>query len=347
MTVSPLRAAVIGAGHMGNYHAQKLVTLDGVELVAVVDADLLRARAIAAKTSGAAYADYRELLSGLDCAFIATPTEHHHRIARDCLNAGVHVLIEKPITNTVAQARELVALAEQRGLVVQVGHAERFNAAFTAAQSHLQTPRYIEAHRLSPFRGRSTDIDVVLDLMIHDIDLTLALVAARETHAASSPPRENVSASSPPRENVSASSPPPVKELHAMGSRVLTDQVDIANARIAFANGCVATLTASRVSTKAMRKIRGFAPHLYVSVDCMNHSLTLGRTGEPAQGEAAIVVEDKQFDQKDSLLAQAQAFIDAVRGESAPRVSGADGVRALELALSIKEKVAQSMREFG
>ena len=322
-----LRAAVIGAGHMGNYHAQKLAALDGVELVAVVDADAARAQAIAQKTHSHAHSDYRELLSRLDCAFIATPTEFHHHIARDCLNAGVHVLVEKPIAKTVQQAQELVALAEQRALVLQVGHAERFNAAFTAAQAHLQRPRYIEAHRLSPFRGRSTDIDVVLDLMIHDIDLTLALVHARDKEP--------------------ASLPPPVKEVHAMGSRVLTDQVDIANARIAFANGCVATLTASRVSAKPMRKIRGFAPNLYVSVDCMNYSLTLGRTGDAAHGEAPIVVEEKQFDQKDSLLTQAQAFIAAVRNKSVPRVSGADGARALELALNIKDKVEQSMREFG
>jgi predicted dehydrogenase len=315
--IRTLRAAVIGAGHMGNYHAQKLAGMEGVELVAVIDPDGARAQSIADKVNSKAQSNYGTLLSGLDCAVIATPTEHHHRIARDCLQAGVHVLVEKPIANSVEQARELVALAQQRNLVLQVGHAERFNAAFTAAQAHLQTPRYIEAHRLSPFRGRSTDIDVVLDLMIHDIDLTLALVHA------------------------------PVKQVHAMGSRVLTDQVDIANARIAFANGCVATLTASRVSARPMRKIRGFAPHLYVSVDCMSHSLTLGRTGDLARGEAPIIVEEKQFDQKDSLLAQAQAFIAAVRERSAPRVSGADGARALELALNIKDKVEQSMREFG
>lgn len=321
-----LRAAVIGAGHMGNYHAQKLAAMEGVELVAVIDPDGARAQSIADKVKSKAQSNYGALLAELDCAVIATPTEHHHRIARDCLQAGVSVLVEKPITNSVEQARELVALAQQRNLVLQVGHAERFNAAFTAAQAHLQTPRYIEAHRLSPFRGRSTDIDVVLDLMIHDIDLTLALVHAREKGTASLPPA--------------------VKEVHAMGSRVLTDQVDIANARIAFANGCVATLTASRVSAKPMRKIRGFAPNLYVSVDCMSHSLTLGRTGDLARGEAPIIVEEKQFDQKDSLLAQAQAFIAAVRAKSVPRVSGADGARALELALSIKEKVEQSMREF-
>lgn len=325
--ISPLRAAVIGAGHMGNYHAQKLAAIEGVRLTTVIDPDAARAQSIAARTRTQVRSGYRELLGQLDCVFVATPTEFHHTIARDCLNAGVHVLVEKPITKTVEQAHELVALAEKRGLILQVGHAERFNAAFTAAQQHLQEPRYIEAHRLSPFRGRSTDIDVVLDLMIHDIDLTLALVHARNDE--------------------SASSPPPVKEVHAMGSRVLTDQVDIANARIAFANGCVATLTASRVSAKPMRKIRGFAPNLYVSVDCMNHSLTLGRTGDLAGGEAPIVVEDKQFEQKDSLMAQAQAFIAAVRSGAAPRVSGADGVRALELALNIKDKVEQSMREFS
>ncbi len=319
-----LRAAVIGAGHMGNYHAQKLASMEGVELVAVIDPDTARARSIAEKVNSKAQSNYGALLAGLDCAVIATPTEHHHRIAHDCLQAGVSVLVEKPITNSVEQARELVALAQQRNVVMQVGHAERFNAAFTAAQAHLQTPRYIEAHRLSPFRGRSTDIDVVLDLMIHDIDLTLALVHAQEKGSA-----------------------PAVKEVHAMGSRVLTDQVDIANARIAFANGCVATLTASRVSAKPMRKIRGFAPNLYVSVDCMSYSLTLGRTGDIARGEAPIIVEEKQFDQKDSLLAQAQAFVAAVREKSAPRVSGADGARALELALNIKHKVEQSMREFG
>jgi predicted dehydrogenase len=316
MSAATLRAAVIGAGHMGNYHAQKLSAMLGVQLTAIVDADIARAQSLAQKTHARALTDHRELLGHLDCAVIATPTQHHFAIARELLDAGVHVLVEKPIANTVAEARNLVDLAARQNLVLQVGHAERFNAAFTAAQAQLQKARYIEAHRLSPFRGRSTDIDVVLDLMIHDIDLTLALVQAQ------------------------------VKEVHAMGSRVLTDQVDIANARIAFANGCVATLTASRVSAKPMRKIRGFAPNLYASVDCMNHSLTLGRTGDGARGEAPIIVEEKQFDQKDSLLAQAQAFIDAVRAGSTPRVSGTDGVRALELALNIKGKVEQSMREF-
>ncbi len=234
-----LRAAVIGVGYLGRFHAQKYAALSDVELVGVVDADAATAQRVAEELGVAAFTGYRELLggqgAGVDLVSVASTTESHHAVARDCLAAGVHVLAEKPITVTVAQADELIALAEAKHLVLQVGHLERFNPAWLAVKDRMQRPVFIEAHRMAPFKARGIDVSVVLDLMIHDLDLILPLVGS------------------------------PVTDLRASGVSVLTDGIDIANARIEFANGCVANLTASRTSTASLRRLRVFQHHEYIS----------------------------------------------------------------------------------
>jgi predicted dehydrogenase len=246
---TPLRAAVIGVGYLGRFHAQKYASLPDVELVGVVDAHPETARRVAKELGVAAFTDYRELLDAgrVDLVSVASTTETHHAVARDCLAAGVHVLAEKPITVTVAQADELVALADAKKLVLQVGHLERFNPAWLAVKDKITRPVFIEAHRMAPFKARGIDVSVVLDLMIHDLDLILPLVGS------------------------------PVADLRASGVSVLTDGIDIANARIEFANGCVANLTASRTSTASLRRLRVFQHHEYISIDFGDRRIGISR----------------------------------------------------------------------
>jgi len=306
-----LKAAVIGAGHMGRYHAEKLARLAGVDLAAVVDADIARATAVTTKLGGAPLSDYRQIFGKADAAVVAVPTERHHEIARACLEHGVHVLIEKPLASTLAQADELIALAEARQLVLQSGHVERYNRAFRALVARMDRPAFIEAERLAGFKQRGADVDIVLDLMIHDIDLACALARAE-----------------------------PV-DVSACGFRVLTRDIDIANARIEFANGCVANLSASRVSRAPVRKLRVFQPDLYVSAD-----LQAGKLRFVRQTGGAIEETEETHEGGDALAEQAAAFAAAVAGRQRVELDGREGRRALALALTVGRLVRERLQRF-
>jgi len=300
-----LRAGVIGVGYLGRWHAHKWAQLPEVQLHGVADTDRARALTVANEVGCVAYGDYRDLLRVVDLVSVAVPTEHHYRVVRDCLEAGVHVLVEKPITQRVAEADALLELAQSRGLKLQVGHVERFNPAWLALRPHLTSPLFIEAHRLAPFKPRGTDVSVVLDLMIHDLDLILSVVDS------------------------------PVAEVRASGTPVLTDGIDIGNARIEFENGCIANITASRVSMDTLRKMRLFLKDRYLAIDFGKQRVDVARRGEG--GDQPIVVEQIAVPAGDALMNEVDAFARAVRqGEPAP-VSGEDGRRALALALEIGE----------
>ncbi len=304
----PLRAAVIGAGYLGNFHAQKYAALDGVELVGVADTNTTRGQEVAQRVKSTAYADYRDLLGRIDVASIVVPTEGHFEVARACLDAGVHILVEKPVTRTVEEAQELVQLAKSKGRVFQVGHLERFNPAILAVREQITRPLFIESERLAMFKPRGTDVNVVLDLMIHDIDLILSLVRSE------------------------------ISDVRSSGFAVLTDAVDIANARIEFENGCVANVSSSRVSQQSVRKLRIFQPDQYLSIDCEKfHVRSVRKLGEGLgpDGMPRILPGEQQFQKADPLLAEITSFVQAVREGGEPAVSGEDGRRALEVALKI------------
>jgi predicted dehydrogenase len=310
--MNKLRAAVIGVGYLGRFHAQKYASLEDVDLVGVVDASRERAEEVAAEVGTAAFTDYRQLLDSVDVVSIVVPTQYHYPVARECLEAGCHILLEKPITQTVEEADHLIRLAEDRGLVFQVGHLERFNPAVLALEGVLKNPLFIESHRLAPFKTRGTDVTVVLDLMIHDIDIILSMV------------------------------PSAIKLVNSMGVPVLSEEVDIANARLQFENGCVANVTASRVSRDVVRKIRIFQSDAYISIDYQARKISIFRKddgGVPVPGLPNVSMEEKSFEQSDALLAEIRAFVDAVRDGTAPVVTGEDGKRALELALQINGKL--------
>jgi predicted dehydrogenase len=300
-----MRAAVIGVGYLGRYHAWKYAALEDVDLVAVVDANLARAREVARECGCRALDDFRAVLGKVDVVSIVVPTEHHYTVARDCLEAGAHILVEKPVTRTVQEADALIELAAARGRVFQVGHLERFNPAILALQELLKEPVFVESYRLAPFKPRGTDVDVVLDLMVHDIDLILNIVKSEVT------------------------------DIRPMGFPVLTDEVDIAHARLEFANGCVANATASRVSDKALRKVRVFQQDAYLSLDLHNPGLTCWRRVHDGGRAARLESEERGFAQTDLLMEEVRAFVNAVRGGTPPVVSGAEGKRALEIALRI------------
>jgi predicted dehydrogenase len=315
-----LRIAVIGVGYMGKFHAEKFATSADAELVAVVDEDAARAKEIAAALNCAHETGYRALLARVDARIeavcVAVPTEKHHAVVRDCLEAGVHVLVEKPLSRTLHEADSLLELARAKGLVLQVGHLQRFNPAFQALAAQGGRPLFIDIERLAPFKARGTDVDVVLDLMIHDLDLVLALAKA------------------------------PIEQLSASGFRVLTDAIDIANARIEFADGCIASVSASRVSQAPVRKLRVFRHDSYVSADLQEQRLRHVRKGE--KGDTAGIVESEQaFERADELRAQAEAFLQAVRGHAAPLVTGEQGRAALALALQVGRLVEERLTRHG
>ena len=302
-----LRCAVVGAGYLGRFHAQKYAGLPDCELVGIADpAPEARAR-LETELGVACVANHRELLGRVDAVSVATPTASHHSVARDFLAAGVHVLVEKPITATADEARELIAIAAGRGLVLQVGHLERFNPVIRAVADELAAPRFIESNRLAPFKPRGTDVSVVLDLMIHDIDLVEHIVRS------------------------------PISSIDAIGAPVFTDEIDIANARIRFDNGCVADVTASRISLKPERKLRIFQADSYLSIDLQQKLLTVVR--KPAILEEGVPpkvdIEERSFEPGDALADEIRSFVDAIRRGARPVVSGEDGLRALETATRI------------
>jgi predicted dehydrogenase len=306
-----LRTAVIGVGYLGRFHAQKYAQVAGSELVAVVDA-LPEARdRVASELRTRAVADYRELLGAVDTVSVVTPTPAHFEIAAAFLRAGAHVLVEKPIAETAQQARALIDSARAAKRVLQVGHLERFNAALLAAEPHLGTPRFIECQRLAPFKERGTDVNVVLDLMIHDIDLIQSIVKSE------------------------------IAAIDAIGTPVFSEEIDIANARIRFANGCVANATASRVSLKTERKLRVFEDAAYLSIDLQQKILTLIRKRDSGAqpGQLPVSIEEANFEQGDALKAEIEAFLECARHGRTPIVTGEDGLQALETALRITQQV--------
>jgi predicted dehydrogenase len=311
-----VRTAVIGVGYLGRFHAQKYAALPQSELVAVVDANHENRERVAAETGCRAVADYRDVLGAVDAVSIATPTPLHHPIARECLERGVHVLVEKPITTTTEEARSLIECAARNGRVLQVGHLERFNAAILALAGTLGTPRFVESHRLAPFKERGTDVNVVLDLMIHDIDLIQSLVGS------------------------------PITSIDAVGTSVFSAGLDIANARIRYANGCVANTTASRVSMKMERKLRLFQDDAYISIDLQQKVLTIVR--KPPEGSdvprGQVVIEERTYEQGDALRFEIEAFLQSILDGTPPVVSGEDGLRALETATRITEMVHGTAR---
>ncbi len=303
-----LKCAVIGTGYLGKFHAEKYATLPDCDLVAVVDIDETAAKNVAEKHGAVALIDYASLLGSVDAVSIVVPTTLHHQVARDFLNAGVHVLVEKPITVTVAEADELIAIAKEKNLILQVGHLERFNPAVLGLDKE-EKPLFIESHRLSPFNPRANDVSVVLDLMIHDIDIILALVDSE------------------------------IERIDASGTPVLTQGTDIANARLTFKNGCVANVTASRISLKMERKMRLFRPSSYISVDFQNRVLSKYQTGtkEMFPGIPEIISEESTFETADALLEEIKHFVNCIKTGENPLVSGVAGRRALATAIQITQ----------
>jgi len=304
-----VRVAVIGVGHLGKHHARLLAGIDGAELVAVVDTQPDRAAAAAEATGARAVSDFHDLIGQVDAVSIAVPTELHRDVAMPFLERGTAVLVEKPITKTVAEGEALIAAALKSGATLAAGHTERHNPAVTTVLPFVTTPRFVEVHRLGMFPERSLDIDVVFDLMIHDLDIILAMVKGEVT------------------------------TVEAVGVPVLTDKFDIANARLRFSTGCIANITASRISKERVRKIRLFQPDAYVSIDYAEQEVEgyrlVRRDGErpQIQGGKLPVTRDEP------LKRELQDFIDAVRGRRQPLVTGEDGLRALKLAQTIADRM--------
>ena len=324
-----IRVAVVGVGAFGRNHARVYRQLqhsgEPVELAGIVDADFSRAQAVAKEFSSIAFRDLEELEGKIEAASVAVPTSHHLDTARMLMEAGIDVLIEKPLASSLAEAGEIAATAKRTGRMVQVGHLERFNPAVQATLSLLNQPMFFEVHRLSVFTPRSLDVDVILDLMIHDLDVVLSFVGS------------------------------PVREIRAVGLPVLSPRVDIANVRLEFETGCVANFTASRVSTERIRKLRFFQPHQYISIDYARQDVIAIRVDEAAamalmRGESppagsgpvpGISIQKPAIKPGEPLQAELNAFLEAVRTRSKPVVSIEDGRAALALALEINRAIAQ------
>ena len=299
-----LKVAVIGVGHLGSIHARVYSELQSAQLVAVCDLDPEKSRAAAHRYRCLAVENYRELLDTVDAVSIAVPTQAHFPIAKEFLAKGIPCLVEKPITKTVAEADELLALAAKSGAVLQVGHVERFNPTLRKVRDSLTNPRFIEVHRLAPFQPRGTEVGVVLDLMIHDIDILLGLVKS------------------------------PVKQVEAVGVKVLTPSEDIANTRITFDNGAVANLTASRISKDAMRKFRIFQSDTYISMDFLKHSADIFK-----HQNGKITHERLKISGEEPLKLELAGFLDAVRHKGPPPVTGKEARDALAIAIQVTELV--------
>ncbi len=306
-----IRAAVVGVGYLGKFHAEKYAKMDNIELVGVVDTNKAQAEEIAHKVGAQAFSDYRQLFGRVDAVSIAVPTPLHFEIGKTFLEHNIDVLIEKPITTTVEEADELIEIADKNNLVLQVGQLERFNPAVTAVQHIVDHPIFIESNRLGIYKERGTDVSVVLDLMIHDIDIILNFVRSG------------------------------IKYCHAMGASVVSDNIDIANAHIEFDNGAVANVTASRISNKNERKIRLFQKDGYISVDFANRSIIHVRpgTGDNNCPIPGMHLEEKCFKDGDALEDEIRSFVNAVEHREPPAVSGQMGRDALKIALSITQQI--------
>lgn len=310
-----IKVAVIGVGHLGKWHAQKYANSPDCELIAVVDTDESIAAQFAEQYGCQAVVDYRQVLDQVDAISLVVPTVHHYKIGREFLEAGIHCLIEKPLTETTTQADELIEIAKHQQLVLQVGHIERFNAVMAGVRQHINRPQFIESTRLAPFNQRANDVSVILDLMIHDIDIILDLVDS------------------------------PIARISASGISVLTETVDIANARLEFENHCVANVTASRISQKMERKLRIFQKDAYLSADLQNKVLAINRKlPEATPGDPqGIAHEEFSYDDNDALNLEVLDFINAIKSGQAPAVTGDDGKRALQTAIDITSQIKEHL----
>jgi predicted dehydrogenase len=297
-----LKAAVIGVGYLGRFHAQKYASMVDVDLVGVVDIDKARAEHVAHEVETKAYTSFEDIPEVLDAVSIAVPTSFHAEVAVPLLGKGVAVLVEKPISSSLVDARSIIEAARKSGATLQIGHLERFNPALLELRDSITRPMFIEAHRISPFKTRGTDVDVILDIMIHDIDIILSLVDA------------------------------PVTSLEAVGVPVLTDSADITNARIRFETGCIANITASRVSADVMRKIRIFQPDSYISIDFAKSSVDVYSLSKQKE----ISYRHIAMSESDALASEIRSFVDAARHKTPVIVDGAAGLKALEMAYAIK-----------
>lgn len=306
-----VRVGVIGVGYLGKFHAHKYMAMEDVELVGVVDVNPDHAAEVAAFCGTRPFADYRKLLPEVDGVSVVVPTSLHHEVARTCLAAGVDVLLEKPMTTTLAEADDLIALAAASQRILQVGHIERYNPAVLAMAGHLTQPLFIESHRIHVFKPRGLDVDVVLDLMIHDLDIILSLVNA------------------------------PITTIHAVGVPVFTRTTDIANARLIFANGCTANITVSRISKDNIRRLRIFQPSSYISVDYGTKELMVIRLA-PEPGENGLPREEvvsSCYVHQDALEMELADFVQNVRNRTQAKVSGQEGRLALAVAQEIMAQI--------
>lgn len=311
--MATIKTGVIGVGYLGRFHAQKYAALEGVELVGVADTDQVQAEAVASECSCTPFTDYKKLIPLVDAVSIVVPTSLHHEVASACLEAGVDILLEKPITVTLEEADDLIRKAEEKDLVFQVGHLERFNPAVQAMEPHLTQPVFIESNRISVFKNRGVDVDVVLDLMIHDIDIILNVVKS------------------------------PISQIHTVGAPVATRTTDIANARLIFENGATANVTVSRISRTNVRKMRIFQPGSYINVDFANKKVMtieledqLTESGMPKQK-----VEVNSFKDGDALKSEIEHFVGHVENRTRPAVSGHEGRRALDVALKVMAQIKE------
>jgi predicted dehydrogenase len=312
-----IRVGVVGVGYLGGFHAEKYSRMPDVELVGVADIDRAKAESAAGRFSTTPYSDYRDLAGKADAVSIVVPTPDHFRISRFFLENGVDILIEKPMTATLDEADSLIRQAEKKGLIIQVGHLERFNPAVVALHGVVKRPVFIESHRLSTYQPRGTDVSVVLDLMIHDIDLILKYTESK------------------------------VRSIHAAGICVVSDHLDIANASLEFENGCVANVTASRVSIRKERKIRFFQKDACISVDFTNHEITVAaREGSSRTDGPDLQIRQLCFPKRDALEDELSAFVKAVRNRETPEVSGLKGRDALKIALDIMNRIQAANDRF-
>ena len=309
MANQAITTAVVGVGYLGKFHAEKYAASAKAELIAVVDIDEARGREIGSAVGVESGTDYRCLFGRVKCVSIAVPTRFHYQVARDFIDAGIDVLVEKPLTVDIAEARELVEFAARKGVILQVGHLERFNPAIRRLEGVVKDPKFVECHRLAPFIERGTDVNVVLDLMIHDIDVIASLVRS------------------------------PVQRVEAVGVPVLTDKPDIANARINFANGCIANVTASRVSLKRERKVRFFQADAYISIDYDQKRAQIYHKPAPGAGWLDIRAENIDIPDGDALADEIDSFLDCVRARTLPLVGGAEALTALEIASMISAQL--------
>jgi predicted dehydrogenase len=313
----PVRVAVVGSGYFGRFHADHYARNKRAELVAVVDTDETRASAVAKEFGGEAVSDHRSIIGRVDAASVAVPTPLHYDIARELIEAGIHVLVEKPITDSEDTGRRLADLAKSRKTVLQVGHIERFSSAYRTLANIISDPLYFESYRIAPWKNRGVEVDVILDLMIHDIDMIIGLVDS------------------------------PVVQVDAVGTPVLGKRIDIGNARITFESGCIANVTASRVSYKTERRMRVFARNQYLSCDLGEGRINGYRLrGDPmTQGLAAIATETYEIEKQDSLANEIDAFLDCVTTGAKPLVDGQAGCEALRVASMINDSIEEHLKK--